>query len=97
MVSGPGADVYLSCSEKVIYPPLLELANVAEHGPRVAESAVGLTPYISSSMPYEELRLKAKSRAEGIAAVRLLDSRQRSNRGADAAEGDSNRARERVE
>src|SRR5712692_5518356 len=46
--------------EKVMYAPLLELANVAGYGPRVAESAVGLIPYMSSSAPYEELRLKAK-------------------------------------
>ena len=32
-----------------MYAPLLELANVA-----------GLIPYMSSSTPYEELRLKAK-------------------------------------
>jgi peptide/nickel transport system substrate-binding protein len=46
--------------EKVMYAPLLELANVAGYGPRVAESAVGLIPYMSSSAPYEELRLKGK-------------------------------------
>ncbi len=46
--------------ERVMYAPLLELANVAGYGPRVAESAVGLIPYMSSSAPYEELRLKAK-------------------------------------
>jgi peptide/nickel transport system substrate-binding protein len=46
--------------EKVMYAPLLELANVAGYGPRVAESAVGLIPYMSSSAPYEELRLKVK-------------------------------------
>ena len=36
-------------NEKVMYAPLLELADVA-----------GLTPSMSSSAPYEELRLKAK-------------------------------------
>ena len=46
--------------EKVMYAPLLELANVAGYGPRVAESAVGLIPYMSSSAPYEELRLRVK-------------------------------------
>ena len=46
--------------DKAMYAPLLELANVAGYGPRVAESAVGLIPYMSSSAPYEERRLKAK-------------------------------------
>ena len=46
--------------DKAMYAPLLELANVAGYGPRVAESAIGLIPYMSSSAPYEELRLKAK-------------------------------------
>jgi peptide/nickel transport system substrate-binding protein len=46
--------------DKVMYAPLLELANVAGYGPRVAESAIGLIPYMSSSAPYEELRLKGK-------------------------------------
>ena len=46
--------------DKAMYAPLLKLANVAGHGPRVAESAIGLIPYMSSSAPYEELKLKAK-------------------------------------
>jgi peptide/nickel transport system substrate-binding protein len=46
--------------EKTMYAPLLELANVAGYGPRVAESAIGLISYMSSSAPYEELRLKAR-------------------------------------
>jgi peptide/nickel transport system substrate-binding protein len=46
--------------DKTMYAPLLEVANVAGYGPRVAESAVGLITYMSSSAPYEELRLKAK-------------------------------------
>jgi peptide/nickel transport system substrate-binding protein len=46
--------------DKAMFAPLLELANVAGYGPRVAESAVGLIPYMSSSAPYEELRLKPK-------------------------------------
>ena len=45
--------------DKVMYAPLLKLANVAGYGPRVAESAIGLIPYMSSSAPYEELKLKA--------------------------------------
>ena len=46
--------------EKVMYAPLLELANVGGYGPRVAESGIGLITNMSSSAPYEELRLKAK-------------------------------------
>jgi hypothetical protein len=36
------------------------VANIAGYGPRVAESAIGLITYMSSSAPYEELRLKTK-------------------------------------
>ena len=43
--------------DKVMYAPLLEIANIAGYGPRVAESAIGLITYMSSSAPYEELRL----------------------------------------
>ena len=39
---------------------LLELAIPGGYGPRVAESAIGLITNMSSSAPYEELRLKAK-------------------------------------
>jgi peptide/nickel transport system substrate-binding protein len=46
--------------DKVMYAPLLEIANVGGHGPRVAESAIGLITHMSSSAPYEELRLKTK-------------------------------------
>ncbi len=46
--------------EKVMYAPLLELANIAGYEPRVAKPAIGLTTYMSSSAPYEELRLKTK-------------------------------------
>ena len=46
--------------EKAMYAPLLEVANIAGYGPRVAESAIGLISYMSSSAPYEELRLKAR-------------------------------------
>jgi peptide/nickel transport system substrate-binding protein len=46
--------------EKAMFAPLLELANVAGVGPRVAESAIGLITYMSSSAPYEELKLKGK-------------------------------------
>src|SRR5262249_2892102 len=51
--------------EKVMHAPLLELANVAGYGPRVAESAVGLIPYMSSSAPYEELRVQGKEQRRG--------------------------------
>jgi peptide/nickel transport system substrate-binding protein len=46
--------------EKVMYAPLLELAIPGGYGPRVAESAIGLITHMSSSAPYEELRLKGK-------------------------------------
>ena len=46
--------------EKVMYAPLLELAVPGGYGPRVAESAIGLITNMSSSAPYEELRLKGK-------------------------------------
>jgi hypothetical protein len=43
--------------DKVMYAPLLEVANIGGYGPRVAESAIGLIANMSSSAPYEELRL----------------------------------------
>jgi peptide/nickel transport system substrate-binding protein len=46
--------------EKAMYAPLLELAIPGGYGPRVAESAIGLIANMSSSAPYEELRLKGK-------------------------------------
>ena len=46
--------------EKVMYAPLLELAVPGGYGPRVAESAIGLITNMSSSAPYEELRLKGR-------------------------------------
>src|SRR5262249_44946438 len=46
--------------EKVMYAPLLELAIPGGYGPRVAESAIGLIPNMSSSDPYEELPLNAR-------------------------------------
>ena len=46
--------------EKAMYAPLLELATPGGYGPRVAESAIGLITNMSSSAPYEELRLKGK-------------------------------------
>jgi hypothetical protein len=35
--------------EKVMYAPLLELANIAGYRPRVAEQAIGLITYASTS------------------------------------------------
>jgi len=46
--------------EKAMYAPLLELAIPGGYGPRVAESGIGLITNMSSSAPYEDLRLKAK-------------------------------------
>jgi len=46
--------------EKVMYAPLLELAIPGAYGPRVAESGIGLITNMSSSAPYEELRLKGQ-------------------------------------
>jgi peptide/nickel transport system substrate-binding protein len=46
--------------EKVMYAPLLELAIPGAYGPRVAESGIGLITHMSSSAPYEELRLKGR-------------------------------------
>jgi len=46
--------------KKAMYAPLLEIANLGGYGPRVAESAIGLITNMSSSAPYEELRLKTK-------------------------------------
>jgi peptide/nickel transport system substrate-binding protein len=46
--------------DKVMYAPLLELAIPGGYGPRVAESAIGLITNMSSSAPYEDLKLKGK-------------------------------------
>ena len=46
--------------EKAMYAPLLEPALLAGYGPRVAESGIGLITSMSSSAPYEELRLTGK-------------------------------------
>jgi len=46
--------------EKAMYASLLELAIPGGYGPRAAESAIGLIANMSSSAPYEELRLKGK-------------------------------------
>ena len=46
--------------DKAMYAPLLELAILGGYGPRVEESAIGLITHMSSSAPYEELRLKGR-------------------------------------
>ena len=46
--------------EKAMYVPLLEPGIFGVHGPRVAESAIGLITNMATSAPYEELRLKGK-------------------------------------
>ena len=46
--------------DKAMYAPLLELAIPGGYGPRVEESGIGLITNMSSSAPYEELRLKGK-------------------------------------
>jgi peptide/nickel transport system substrate-binding protein len=46
--------------EKVMYAPVWELGFIHAHGPRVAESGLGLLPGWAFSAPYEEVRLKGK-------------------------------------
>ena len=46
--------------DKAMYAPLMEPALLAGYGPRVAESGLGLIANMSSSAPYEDLRLKGK-------------------------------------
>jgi len=46
--------------EKVMYAPLMDVAVLGAHGPRVAESGIGLITNMAASAPYEELRLKGK-------------------------------------
>ena len=46
--------------EKAIYAPVWELGFIHAHGPRVAESGLGLITGWSFSAPYEEVRLKGK-------------------------------------
>ena len=38
----------------------MEPAILGAHGPRVAESGIGLITNMAASAPYEELRLKGK-------------------------------------
>ena len=44
--------------DKVVYAPIWELALLNGHGPRVAESGLGLISNHAYSAPYEDLRLK---------------------------------------
>ena len=46
--------------DKVMFGPIWELAFISAHGPRVAESGLGLITNLGFSSPYEELKLKAK-------------------------------------
>jgi peptide/nickel transport system substrate-binding protein len=46
--------------EKVMYAPIWELGFIHAHGPRVAESGLGLIPGWAFSAPYEDVRLKSK-------------------------------------
>ena len=46
--------------DKVMYAPLMEPAILGAHGPRVAESGIGLITNMGASAPYEDLRLKGK-------------------------------------
>ena len=44
--------------ERALFVPLLEPALLNGHGPRVAESGLGLISGLAYSAPYEDLRLK---------------------------------------
>jgi len=46
--------------EKVMYLPIWQLSLLQAHGPRIAESGLGLIADYPWSAPYEELKLKAK-------------------------------------
>ena len=46
--------------DKVMYAPLMEPAILGAHGPRVAESGIGLITNMGASAPYEDLKLKSK-------------------------------------
>jgi peptide/nickel transport system substrate-binding protein len=46
--------------EKAMVIPIWELAFINGHGPRVAESGLGLIPGHAYSAPYEDVKLKAK-------------------------------------
>jgi peptide/nickel transport system substrate-binding protein len=46
--------------EKVMYLPIWQLSLLQAHGPRIAESGLGLITDYPWSAPYEELKLKGK-------------------------------------
>ena len=46
--------------DKVMYLPIWQLSLLQAHGPRIAESGLGLIADYPWSAPYEELKLKAK-------------------------------------
>ena len=46
--------------EKVIYLPVWQLATLTGYGPRVAEPGLGLITEYPWSVPYEDVKLKAK-------------------------------------
>ena len=46
--------------EKAMFAPIWELAFMNGHGPRLAESGLGLIPDYFYSAPYEDVRLKGK-------------------------------------
>jgi peptide/nickel transport system substrate-binding protein len=46
--------------EKAMYLPIWQLSLLNAHGPRIAESGLGLITDYPWSAPYEELKLKAK-------------------------------------
>jgi peptide/nickel transport system substrate-binding protein len=47
-------------SDKAMYAPIWELGFIHAHGPRVAESGLGLISGWAFSAPYEDLKLKGK-------------------------------------
>ncbi len=46
--------------EKTMFVPIWDLAFISAHGPRVAESGLGLITNLGFSAPYEELKLKSR-------------------------------------
>ena len=46
--------------EKAMYAPVWELGFIHAHGPRVAESSLGLITGWAFSAPYEDVKLKSK-------------------------------------
>jgi peptide/nickel transport system substrate-binding protein len=46
--------------DKAMYAPIWELGFIHAHGPRVAESGLGLISGWAFSAPYEDLKLKGK-------------------------------------